>query len=389
MTHYAFVRAERIRDRSEMARLALHGRRLDPTGTRRADATRTPFNPAGSNYVDDPLDLVLALNSFLAETGTVLYGRAPIALHLIVGVSPAWIRDTGGLHDPANPRNVALAREAVAWTEAQLGGDEPPCVIAWRLDLDEAGGGLVDVFAAPTRVARLNKVTQKRIVSVTPALEALNKRYPDATAFGALQTSWADHARATLSPALMRGVPRAERPASHLDPDRYGRLMDAAKEHAAQEAERVLSESRASLDARERMVAEAEARVGEHAAAFERSKATALQVLKQRAQALVAREREATAAERDLTDARVALELGVTAFGDGRIAAVKPDPETGRPWLLPGDWVDASEWSALMVALGPGVAVGLLEVLERLQAGADRAAQAGARLPSHDWSPRP
>lgn len=356
---FTCVRAERIRDRPELARIALHGRRCDPTSKGRVDPALTPLSLAGSDYTDAPLDLTKALAAFLEATGASLYGRAPIGLHLLVGVSPEWVKQTGGLHDPQNPRNKQLAEQAVAWAQTAFGGGEP-CVVAWRLDLDERGGAVVDVVVAPTRMARLNRwPKEKRIVSVAGALEALHGLYPkeeEKTSFSALQTSWAAHAASTLDCRLRRGVRKTEQEAKHLDPARYGRLVDEARAAGKAEAILSLADQWAALAARERDLVDAEERSARLTAAL-----------------LAKSERMAAEAQQHVADALSAVALGIEALTDGRITAVEPDVESGELQLIPHISLDHAERSALWASLRPGLSFGLMTVLDYIQAETDRA----------------
>ncbi|MHB2205001.1 hypothetical protein [Methylobacterium sp. CM6257] len=357
---FTCIRAERIRDRCELARIALHGRRCDPSSKERVDPARASWSLAGSAYTDEPLNLLTALENSLKATGARLYGRAPIGLHLLVSVSPAWVKQTGELHDPKNPRNVQLAEQAVAWVQAALGGGEP-CVVAWRYDLDERGGAVVDVVAAPTRAARLNRWCDERIVSVAGALKALHSLHrDDRTAFGALQTSWAVHAATTLDCTLRRGVRRDEDKAKYLDPARYGRLVDEARADAETEANLNLADQWAELAAGKRDLNVAEARVA-----------------RLRAELLAARERVGIEAQRHVEAAMSAVALGIEAFTDGRITAVEPDAESGELLLIPNQDLDDAERYALWAALGPALPAGLTTVLEYIQAEADRARRGG------------
>jgi hypothetical protein len=277
-----------------------------------------------------------------------------------VSVSPAWVKQTGELHDPKSPRNVQLAEQAVAWVQAALGGGEP-CVVAWRYDLDERGGAVVDVVAAPTRAARLNRWRDERIVSVAGALKALHSLHrDDRTAFGALQTSWAAHAASTLDCTLRRGVRRDEDKAKYLDPARYGRLVDEARADAETEANLNLADQWAELAAGKRDLNVAEARVA-----------------RLRAELLAARERMGIEAQRHVEAAISAVALGIEAFTDGRITAVEPDAESGELLLIPNHGLDDAERYALWAALGPALPAGLTTVLEYIQAEADRARRGG------------
>ncbi|MGU3559385.1 hypothetical protein [Methylobacterium radiotolerans] len=369
MTHFTCVRVERIRDRSELARIASHGLRLDPSSKARVDPARTPLNRSGSDYAENPLDLSKALEGFLKANGARLYGRAPIGLHVLVSVSPGWITEVGELHDPQNTRNVQLAQQAVDWVQRALGGGRP-CIVAWRQDLDEKGGGVVDIVAAPTRAAKLNRFKDDvTIVSVTAALEAHRALHPkDQTAFGALQTSWAAHAAKTLDRTLRRGTRKVDQPAEHLDPERYGRLVDAARDEARARAARDLDKERAVLDARKRRLVIAEDKIAQ-------------------LKASVADERKEMVAEARVSvdDALNAIAIGIEALTDGRIVAVEPCAESGELLLIHDASLDDAEKSALWKAMSPGLPAGLMMVLEYIQA---RTAQAREDKNSlHTWYP--
>jgi len=58
-------------------------------------------------------------------------------------VSPEWLAETGDPRDPENPRVKELFKASKEWAEEKFG---PGCVIASRMDMDEAGSGVVDVF---------------------------------------------------------------------------------------------------------------------------------------------------------------------------------------------------------------------------------------------------
>ncbi|MGT2488081.1 hypothetical protein ACU4GA_23455 [Methylobacterium oryzae CBMB20] len=72
------------------------------------------------------------------------------------------------------------------------------------------------------------------------------------------ETSWSAHAAKTLDRTLRRGTRKVDQPAEHLDPERYGRLVDAARDEARARAARDLAKERAVLDARNRRLAIAE-----------------------------------------------------------------------------------------------------------------------------------
>jgi len=145
------------------------------------------------------------------------------------------VQETGDLHDPNNPRNRQLFEQARAFAEAKFG---PGSVIHTRLDVDEAGGGVVDVIAVPvTEFTQRGKL--KKQVSPNAGLEA---------AFGAergnlrhLQTQWAEHCQRTLEPAVIRGKPRKQTQTEHVEHNIYrpaaqaaARMLEDAKNEAAE-----------------------------------------------------------------------------------------------------------------------------------------------------------
>jgi hypothetical protein len=361
MSLFAFVRAEKISDLPELGRIASHGRRLDPTGKRRSDPARTPFTPAGSRYhPEDPLNLVAAFHAARAETGAVPYGNAAIGLHLLVGVSPDIIREAGDLHDPANPMNKALIEQAIAWADDVFGASS---LLAWRLDLDETGGGVIDLILMPTRVARMNASTEKTIISVHHALEAVRITHDTRTSFAALQTSWAQHAKIHLDARLRRGEPKTETRREHIPPDIYRKMCELT---AAQ--------VESDMSAREDDLAELEALAEEAIVAAERARATA----ENRSAALrTAMLQQSARVQAQVAATVQALALGVRAVLDGDIVDVHYNPVDRRPSLIPRHDLDENAWNELLTALAPGWDAELLAVLEDLLNGR-------ARTETHD-----
>lgn len=238
---FAFVRLERVANLSELSRLASHGRRLDPSALRRVDPSRTASNLAFSRYAEDPLDLVAAWNAATAFQGASVYGRAPVAAHLLVGVSPSLVDEAGDRHDPSNPVNSLLVAEAVAWANATFGEGS---VIAGRLDVDEHGGGVVDLVLVPVRNARMNGRSSKRIISVSKVLDEIHAIYPEEeTTYGALQSSWSSWAR-RIDPRIRRGTPKATTDRHHVHADVY-RYVAASRE--AEIREKYDTDMRAAL----------------------------------------------------------------------------------------------------------------------------------------------
>ncbi|MGO4574142.1 hypothetical protein [Microvirga sp. 2TAF3] len=154
-------------------------------------------------------------------------------------VSPEWVRETGGLHDPDNPRNIALFKAARAWAEEWAGEGS---VITARLDLDEAGGSVVDLCISPIRSSR-----GKPRISTNKPLQELKAATGERNEFAALQTSWAAYAACHLDTRIRRGTRKQITRIEHVSPETYGRLKDRAR----REAERDLDVKQRQLQSRE------------------------------------------------------------------------------------------------------------------------------------------
>ncbi len=148
-------------------------------------------------------------------------GAAPVA-HLELIVSPAWILETGDLHSPKNPRNLALFRTAVEFCQTLFG---TACIVAARADMDEKGGGVVDVLV--TSEAHSKRVG--RYCSTRPALMALQRRYQVKSAFSALQTAWAEFVQERLDPSIQRGRRKSGVGPDWVTPEIYAAKAELAK----------------------------------------------------------------------------------------------------------------------------------------------------------------
>ena len=154
------------------------------------------------------------------------------ALHLIVGVSPAWVKQGGDPHDKdTNPRIGQLVEAATKWAEQTIGG-------VWhvRYDVDEEGSAIVDVICSPVRK---NARSGKPFVSVRAPLVELAKKYGHlhSKSYSGVQDSWAEYAQEHLDPTLLRGRPAKETKRKNLTPEEYKEMLaaiDAANERAAQ-----------------------------------------------------------------------------------------------------------------------------------------------------------
>ena len=85
-----------------------------------------------------------AWRDFVKSNGAAVRKNADMGVYLIVGISTEWIKEAGDLHDVKNPRIKALFKHGTAWCESVLGRP-----FAIRFDVDEDGGGALDIFCAP------------------------------------------------------------------------------------------------------------------------------------------------------------------------------------------------------------------------------------------------
>lgn len=202
-----------------------------------------------------------AYKAWKAENGVSERKSAPLGLHLLVGVSPEWVTENGGgLHDPANLRNQQLMEAAIDWANAWSKGG----VYAARLDLDEKGGAVVDLFVSPPREQRYKRGSSKLVVSVNKALEELSEHYFEKKGkhYAALNSSWADYAALHLDARLERGTPKSITKRDHIPPDAYRHLMQeataekAAAAAALADAERAKREAEDLLTRQDQIVAE-------------------------------------------------------------------------------------------------------------------------------------
>lgn len=245
----------------DLAGVTRHAKREDELGRARVRPGAVPgAGLAWAAHGCEPRDVAGAWKAHKAATGATERKSAPLALQALCVVSPAWIGEVGDLHDPKNSRNRALAREAKAWAESWAG---PGSVIAARLDLDERGGGVVDLTIVPIRIQRSRGGREILRISTNGALANLAESVGEQKSYVAAQTSWSAWAQRTLDPALQRGVPRSETKARHLAPEAYGRVQDELREARAEvvairnEAQRIVQRGREWI-AQVRVQAEAE-----------------------------------------------------------------------------------------------------------------------------------
>ena len=259
---YAYCRSKPIKSIQYLGHQSRHARRVDETSKPRM----RPGAQAGaclSWAIDagpEP-DYAASFRALKKAMGAGERKGAQIGLHMLVGVSPSWVEAAGALHDPKNPRNRQLLEAARAWADSWSGGG---CYAA-RLDLDETGGAVVDLFIAPLAEQKHKSGRSKLTVSVNKALEAISLQHTGKKSkhYAGLNSSWADYARQHLDPQLQRGRPKSETGVEHLGPDAYRAMMvdaEAARtvaHEAEARAKAMEKEARAKLAAAEERLKQA------------------------------------------------------------------------------------------------------------------------------------
>lgn len=241
---FAAVRVQKIMGLRGMQSIENHGRRLDPASAARVDPSKSKDNLAWS-CADDPLAVVDAFRHRKVETGAKEYRGSPLGLHVLCIVSPEWIAAAGDPHDPGNDRNKRLFQAARDWGDQTFG---PGAVVAARMDMDEAGGGVVDLVIVPIHeVKQRGKV--KNQISVNKAYEAA---FGGGRVFSKMQDSWAGFAKAHLDSAIERGKPKAETGREHVHADIYRPMVREAQ----MLADKTVREAKRQADAIKRQAVE-------------------------------------------------------------------------------------------------------------------------------------
>ena len=235
---FAFVRCDKIISRAQLGAMQRHARGEDgiSKSRRRPDAEyralawdfeteRLRVYLAGKRGA---LNITDAFDNHLEQNDVEkLYKGAPLCLHLIVGVSDDWVKEGGNLHDPHNPRNQKLLKSARDWAESELGG----CFAA-RMDMDEKGGAVVDVFVAPTYLKKTKRKTSVQI-STNKALTRLANKHNQQYSFSALQDSWAEYATEHLGMKFDRGESKERTKRENLRPEEYAAMDEERKQISA------------------------------------------------------------------------------------------------------------------------------------------------------------
>lgn len=204
---YAFARCHKIKNIAGLVAAEKHAKRQD--NSKHINKTLTHLNPVSGYPGVDPLSIVEAFKARKRDAGASERKGASLAVHMLLGVSPEWIAAAGDVHDPHNPRNVALFDSARAFMEDKFGAGS---VIHTRLDVDEAGSGVVDVIVVPVTEYKQRGKTKKQ-VSANAGLEVAFGRGRN---FRRLQEQWSAHCQSNLDSKIERGRSKEETGREHV-----------------------------------------------------------------------------------------------------------------------------------------------------------------------------
>lgn len=193
----ASVIAHKITTPAQLRGLTIHALRSSETVRAKLREGATPQTGLAWSCAAKPRDPYAAFKAHKRISKAFERKGAPICLHLTCSISQNWITAGGSLHDPENPRNIVLFEQAKAWAESWAGD---AAVFAVRLDLDQEGGGVVDLFLAPLRDSR-----GKQVISTSKALKELQGLLEERIEYAALQTSWALWCQTWIDPEIQRG----------------------------------------------------------------------------------------------------------------------------------------------------------------------------------------
>lgn len=223
----AAIRVNKITSIAQLRGATLHAERADETSRARLREGAEPGEGLAWSKAENDRDYLAAYKAHKVELDARERKGAPLCMQALCVISPEWVQQAGDLHARENPRNRALFDQAKAWAESWAGKG---AVFGVRLDLDEAGGAVVDLMISPVRESR-----GKPVISTQKALKELKEATDERNEYSALQTSWADWSRAHLDPQIERGTRKEITRRQHLSPETYGLVKDQARAETAQE----------------------------------------------------------------------------------------------------------------------------------------------------------
>ena len=202
---FAFVRCHKIKNYAYLSQQTRHARRNDKEVQIREGAVAGTSLRYSVHETDDR-DMLAAFHNMKAKHKAGQRKGAALGLHLLFGISEAWLRESGDPHDPENPRNKLLFGLAISFTERMLGP-----AFAARLDCDEVSAGVTDVYCMPYHNRRSkpkkdgSRKPSVREISTNVALDKVQTLAAERKSYEALQTLWAKEAREKLDPRIVRG----------------------------------------------------------------------------------------------------------------------------------------------------------------------------------------
>lgn len=216
---FAAIRCKRLRSIAMIVAAEKHARREDQScKIRLAEGKHMFTDRTADNLVwsptGDPLAIYDAFKQRKKEAGASERKGSALGLHLLAVISPELIKEAGDLHDPDNPVNQRIFEQAKTWAEQEFGKGS---LIHARMDMDEKGGGVVDLVVVPVHQQTIRGKT-KNIISTRKALSDISERWGDYRSFSALQNSFADFARKNIDDRIVRGVPKEISDALHYEP---------------------------------------------------------------------------------------------------------------------------------------------------------------------------
>lgn len=376
---FAFVRqlkgagGSNLRFVAQIDAAGRHARREDRTSQARlrhgADPAKNYFwSKVGSGLSGGGADYLAAFRMHKKQTGTGERKGAALAAHALIGVSPEWLAEVGDVHDPCNPRIIQLREQARKWVESWAGLD---AVWAVRVDLDEAGAGVVDVIYSPVRPQKHKSGKSKPVISVAKAAaELLDQVNADGLAahlaaggaeadfkpltksYAAMQSSWAAWAAANLDTRLERGDPAEKTTAKHINPTAFKALAEERARilaDAQADAERIRKAARRSMDevrtradaeaARAALEAEKTREARQTRLEAEKATSEALRAAQEAGAALTATQEQVNEAKADLAraaaqrDAVLAEASGLAAEVGRLKASIKDLARLAADWL--------------------------------------------------------
>lgn len=229
-THYAILRVQRVKSRSDLHAATRHGRRED--AGQHYDPERTPFNRHWSACpVLGPVDWATGVDAAVTRMGAECRKGAAVAAELFVGASSAFFDPPAGANAPFDMAKVTAWEEATMSALYERFGER---VVAARLDLDE-GSPHMAICVLPT-YTKTTKHKRTTVVSYRKVFGGENRQEARETLIE-LQDWYA----AKMAPlGLSRGVPKAVTGRTHLTHQEYARRRrqeDEARAEALRKAE--------------------------------------------------------------------------------------------------------------------------------------------------------